>query len=86
MWLAQICTPIATANRQDAEFGDDNSSSDGGRDFLRCLNAKTNVTFRIPDNDNSLEARTLTSTSLFLNGLDLDVGMCVSIRVPANAC
>lgn len=66
-------TPVPTTDGKDGEFGNDNGSTDGSRDFLGGLDAETDVTLRITDDDNGLEAGTLTSTGLLLDGFDLSV-------------
>lgn len=43
--LTEVGTPVASSNRQDRQLGDDDGGADGGCDFLRGLNAETDVTF-----------------------------------------
>jgi hypothetical protein len=67
----KVGTPVSTSDGDDAELGDDDGGTDGSSDFLGGLDAKTDVTLGITDNDNGLESSTLTGTSLLLDGLDL---------------
>ena len=71
MWFTEVGTPVAATDWHDRELGDDDGCTDGCRDFLRCLDAETDVTLAVTDDYNSLEASTLTSTSLLLDRLDL---------------
>jgi len=67
----QVCTPVTSSDWQNAQLGDDDGSTDGSCDFLRCLDTQTNVSLRITNNNNGLESSSLTGTSLLLDGLDL---------------
>jgi len=67
----QVCTPVTSSDGQNAQLGDDDGGTDGGCDFLRCLDTKTNMSLRITNNNDSLESSTLTGTGLLLDGLDL---------------
>jgi hypothetical protein len=69
--LTEVGTPVTSSDGDDAELGDDDGGADGGRDFLGGLDTETNVALRVTDDDDGLEAGTLTSTGLFLDGLDL---------------
>ncbi len=77
MWSTEICSPISTTHRNDAELGNDDGSTDGGCDFLGCFNTETDVTFRVPNDDDGLESGTLTGTGLLLDRLDL----CIQERI-----
>ena len=70
--LTEVGAPVSTTNRYDRELGDDNSSANGGCDFLRRLDAEPDVAFAISNDDDSLEAGALTSTGLLLHWLDLN--------------
>jgi hypothetical protein len=67
----KVGTPVTTSNGDDAQLGDDDGGTDSSSNFLGGFNTETNVTFRITDDDNSLESGSLTSTGLLLDGLDL---------------
>jgi len=71
MWETQIAAPVTSSDGQNAQLGDDDGGTDGGCDFLGGLDTETNVALGITNNDDGLESGTLTSTSLFLDGLDL---------------
>lgn len=71
MRFTEVGTPVPTANGNDRELGDDDRGADSGRDFLRRLDAQANVTLTVANDDNGLEARTLTSARLLLHGFDL---------------
>lgn len=67
----KIGTPVATSDGDDAQLGDDDGSTDGGSNFLGSLDAKTDVTLGVTNDDNRLESGSLTGTGLLLDGLDL---------------
>jgi len=67
----QVCTPVTSSDWQNAQFGDDDGSTDSSCNFLGGLDTETNVSFRVTNDNDSLESGTLTGTSLLLNGLDL---------------
>lgn len=71
MWVTQRCTPVSSPYRQDAQLGDYDGGADGGGYFFGGLDSQTNVSFRITDNDDSLETGALTGAGLLLHGLDL---------------
>jgi hypothetical protein len=69
--LTEVGAPVTSSDRDDGELGDDDGGADGGRDFLGGLDTETNVTLGVTDDDDGLEAGTLTGTGLLLDGLDL---------------
>jgi hypothetical protein len=69
--LTEVGTPVTTTNGQNAELGNDDSSADGGSDFLGGLNSETDVALAVTNDDNGLESGTLTGTGLLLDRLDL---------------
>ena len=71
MWVTQRCTPVSSPDRQHAQLGNYDGGTDGGSYFFGSLDSQTNVSFRITDDDNGLEAGTLTGTGLLLHGFDL---------------
>jgi hypothetical protein len=73
--LTEVSTPVTTSNRKDGELGDDDGGADGGCDFFGGLDAETNVTFAVADDDDGLESGALTGSGLLLDRLDL---LCVS--------
>lgn len=68
----QVGTPVTTTDGDDAQLGDDDGGPDGGGHLLGGLDAEADVTLRVTDDDDGLEAGTLTGTGLLLDGLDLE--------------
>ena len=73
MRLTEVGAPVTAADGNNRELGNDDGGADGGSDFLGGLDTKTNVALGVTDDDDSLEAGTLTGTGLLLDGLDLFV-------------
>lgn len=71
MWLTEVGTPVASANRKDRELSDDDGSTDGSCDFFGGLDSESDVTFAVTNDHNGLESSSLTGTSLLLDRLDL---------------
>lgn len=71
MRLTKVGAPVTTADGDNSELGNDDGGADGGSDFLGGLDTETDVASRVTDDNNSLEAGTLTGTGLLLDGLDL---------------
>lgn len=67
----EVGSPVSATDWDNGELGDDDSGTDGSRDFLGGLDTKTDVALRVTDDDNGLETSTLTGTGLLLNWLDL---------------
>ena len=67
----KVGTPVTSSDWENAQLGDDDSSADGSGDFLGGLDTETNVTLRVTDDNDGLEAGTLTGTGLLLDWLDL---------------
>lgn len=72
MRFTEVGTPVTSADGEDAELGDYDSGANSSSDFLGGLDSETDVTFRITNDNNSLETGSLTGTSLLLDGFDLD--------------
>merc|ERR1712226_62612 len=72
MRTTDFVTPETSSNWNDGQFCQDDGATDGGGHFLGTLYSKTNVTVVISDSNKSLESCTLSSTSLFLNGHNLE--------------
>ncbi len=49
MRLADLVTPVAAADRDDGELGQDDGAADGGGDFLAALDAQADVPVGIAD-------------------------------------
>ena len=71
MRLTEVGTPVTPSDGDDGELGDNDSGADGSCDFLGGLDTETDVAVGVTNEDDSLEAGTLTGTGLLLNGLDL---------------
>ena len=69
--LTKRSTPVTTAHRNNGELRENDGTTDGGCDFLGALDTETDVAVRVTDDDDGLEAGTLTGTGLLLDGLDL---------------
>uniref|UniRef100_A0A182MF71 Uncharacterized protein n=1 Tax=Anopheles culicifacies TaxID=139723 RepID=A0A182MF71_9DIPT len=71
MWATDLVTPVATTHRDNGQLGQDDGTTDSGGHFLAALHTETDVTVAVTDGDERLEAGTLTSTRLLLDGHDL---------------
>ena len=71
MGLTEVGTPVTSPDGNNAELGDDDGGTDGSGDFLGGLDTKTDVALGVTDDNDGLEAGTLTGTGLLLDGLDL---------------
>jgi len=67
----ELVSPETSSDWNKLELGGDEGTLDGNLDFLGDLDSKTDVTVLISDNDDSLEAGSLTGHSLLLNRDDL---------------
>lgn len=71
MGLADLVSPVASSDRDHGELGQDNGAADGGGHLLGALHTQTDVAVRVADGNECLEARTLASPGLLLDGHDL---------------
>jgi hypothetical protein len=69
--LTEVGTPVTTTDRNNAELGNDDGSTDSSSDFLGGLDSETDVTLAVADDDDGLESGALTGTGLLLDRLDL---------------
>jgi hypothetical protein len=69
--LTEVGTPVTATDGENAQLGDDDGGTDGSSDFLGGLDTETNVALGVTDDNDGLEAGTLTGTGLLLDGLDL---------------
>jgi hypothetical protein len=69
--LTEVGTPVTAADGKDGELGNGDGGADSGGDFLGGLDTETDVALGVTDEDDGLEAGTLTGTGLLLDGLDL---------------
>lgn len=70
MGFTESSTPVTSSDGNDREFGKDDGAANGSCDFLCALDAETNMAIKVTDSNESLEAGTLTSTSLLLHRHD----------------
>lgn len=83
MWLSNVRTPVSSSDGDDRELGDDDSTSDGGSDFLGALDTESDVSkhqlnpkspcrygspVRVTDSNGGLESGSLTGRGLLLDG------------------
>jgi hypothetical protein len=67
-----LVSPVALADRDKRQLGNGNGTTDGSGDFSSALDTKTKVSVAVTNNDEGLEAGSLTSSGLLLDGHDLD--------------
>ena len=67
MDFADLVTPVTSTNWNEGKLGADESALDGDLDFFGELDAETNVSIVITNNDDSLETGALTGLSLLLD-------------------
>jgi len=66
-----LVTPIAATNGNNGELSTDDSSSDGVGNLFGAFDAQTDVSVRVSNDDESLEAGSLSCAGLFLDRHDL---------------
>merc|ERR1719367_682106 len=69
--LAELVAPETSPHGDDGQLGEDDSSPDGSGHLLGALDSQPDMAVVVPDGDKSLEAGTLSGTSLLLHGHDL---------------
>jgi len=69
--LTKVGAPVTSSDWNDGELGDDDGGADGSGDFLGGLDTETDVASGVTDDNDGLEAGTLTGTGLLLDRLDL---------------
>jgi hypothetical protein len=72
--LSEGGSPVSTTDGENGQLGDDDGSTDGSGNLLGGLDSETDVSLGVSNDNDSLEAGTLTGTGLLLNGLDLNFG------------
>jgi hypothetical protein len=78
-------SPISLLDGDDVELGHSDGSLDGALNFLVAFPSQSNVVSLITNNGESFESSSLTSLSLFLDGLDLhDLFLKVSSEESIN--
>lgn len=71
MDITNLVTPVTSSYGNKLKFGANKGSLNGNLDLLGELDAETDVTGVVTDNDNSLEAGALTGFGLLLDRHDL---------------
>lgn len=71
VWLSEVGAPVSATDWDDGELGDNDGGADGGGNLLGGLDAESDVSLRVTDQDDGLEAGTLSSAGLLLDWLDL---------------
>lgn len=74
MGLSEGGSPVSTTDGEDSQLGDDDGGTDGSGNLLGGLDSETDVSLGVSDDNDGLEAGTLTGTGLLLDGLDLNFG------------
>ena len=70
MGLPNLVPPVTSPHRDHRQLSQNDSTTNGGGDFLATLDAKSNVVIAVTDDNEGLETGTLTGTSLLLKGHD----------------
>jgi hypothetical protein len=83
--LSEVGAPVSATDGDNVELGNDDGGTDGGSDFLGGLDTETDVAVGVTNEDDSLEAGTLTGTGLLLDRLDLMEEYC-QYAVLAMSC
>jgi hypothetical protein len=66
-----LTSPVSTTDRGDVKLGSQDGTTDGGGNLGRALDSKANVSGRISDGNEGLEAGTLSGRRLLLDRHDL---------------
>lgn len=70
MRITESSAPITSSDGNHREFGKDDGTANGCRDFLCTFNTEADMTFTIANGDKGLETSSLTCTGLLLDGHD----------------
>ena len=73
MGLPNLVPPVTSPHRDHSQLSQNDSTTNGGGDFLAALDAKSNVAITIIDDNEGLETGTLIGMGLLLNGHDFDL-------------
>jgi len=68
--LTKVGAPVTTTDGDNSELGNDDGGADGGSDFLGGLDTETDVASRVTNDNDGLEAGTLTGSGHLLDGED----------------
>jgi hypothetical protein len=69
--FSEVGSPVSTSNWHNAQLCDGDSSTNGGCDFFRGLDAQSDMSFGVTNDNDSLKSSTLTGSGLFLHRFDL---------------
>ena len=67
VWFTKGSTPVTSPHRDHSQFGQDDSTTDGGSDFLGAFNTQSDMSVEITDGDEGFEPCALTGAGLLLN-------------------
>lgn len=71
VWFTDFVIPVTTIKWYNRQLSQNNSATDSGSNFLATLYAQSDVFVTVINSDECIETGTLTDTSLFLDGHDL---------------
>ncbi|KAK9982995.1 hypothetical protein SO802_032520 [Lithocarpus litseifolius] len=71
MRLTDLVTPVSSPDRNDRELSQNDSTTNSSSNLLAALDTEPDMAIVVTDDDEGLEASSLTGTSLFLHGHDL---------------
>ncbi|DAZ97089.1 TPA: LOW QUALITY PROTEIN: hypothetical protein N0F65_001273 [Lagenidium giganteum] len=71
VWSTDHTAPVATTHWHKRNLGEDDGAADSSGNFLGALHTETDVAVAVADNNEGLEAGTLTSAGLLLHRHDL---------------
>ena len=70
MGLPNLVPPVTSPHRDHRQLSQNDSTTNGGGNFLVALDAKSNVVVTVTNDDEGLETGMLTGTSFLLNRHD----------------
>ena len=65
-----LVPPVTSPHKDHKQLSQNDSTTNGGGEFLAALDAKSNVAVTVTNNNEGLETGMLSGTSLLLNGHD----------------
>ena len=68
--LPNLVPPVTSPHKDHKQLSQNDSTTNGGGEFLAALDAKSNVAVTVTNNNEGLETGMLSGTSLLLNGHD----------------
>ena len=70
MGFTKSSAPVTSSDRNDRELCEDDGTADGGGNFLGAFDTETDVSLRVTNGNECLEASALAGTGLLLDGHD----------------